>query len=128
MAGTATAQILVNGDRNLVVKYTLGGTTGDTTAGSLLDASATIPSVGVSELRIARAQWSLLAGVTVTVLWDATTNVTALELAGQDDQDYSEFGGILNNAGTGVTGDVLYTTTGYTAVGGGHFILHFRKS
>lgn len=129
MAATATQQIIANGPRNLVLKYTIAGTTGDTTAGALVDISALDSSVGASSLKLMGAQWGL-TGCSVNLLWDATANVSLIECpAGSDSQDFSKFGGIPNNAGTGVTGDVLFTTTGYTGSGdGGHIYLWFKKS
>ena len=128
MAATATQQIIANGPRNLVVKYTIAGTTGDTVAGTLLDISGVDADLGVSDLKLMSAQWGL-TGCSVNLLWNATANVALLECsAGSDSQDFSKFGGIPNNAGTGVNGDVLFTTTGYTAGGdGGHIYLHFKK-
>jgi len=47
-------------------------------------------------------------------LWGADANVICLTI-GEDQfqtHDFSKFGGIPNNAGTGKTGDVLFTTVG----------------
>jgi hypothetical protein len=127
MAATATQQILHNGSRNLVLKYTIGGTTGDTTAGVLVDASA----LGVdSNIRLVGVE-SSLTGFSCNLLWDATANVSLVELPSDENYsaDFSSFGGIDNNAGSGVTGDVLFTTTGYTASGdGGSIVLKFKKT
>ncbi len=44
-------------------------------------------------------------------------------------EDYSAFGGIKDNSGAGSTGDVLFTTTGYSASGdGGYIVLRFKKT
>lgn len=127
MAATATQQVIANGSRNLVLKYTIGGTTGDTTAGTLVDISALDATLPTDGLRLERAQWSL-TGFTVKLLWDATADVDLVEMGNSDDFDFSQEGGIVNNAGSGVTGDVNFTTTGYTAAGdGGSFVLHFKK-
>jgi hypothetical protein len=49
--------------------------------------------------------------------FDATANVLALSIP--ENQvgalDFTGFGGIANNAGSGVTGDILFTTRGHTA-------------
>jgi len=127
MAATATQQIINNGPRNLVVKYVIDGTTGDTAAGTLVDVSAIDTAIGVNGLTLVKAAWAL-DGFSVVLLWDATSDVSILELSGSDCQDYREFGGIKNNAGTGATGDVNWTSIGYTAAGGGHIVLHFRKT
>ena len=39
MAATATEQVINDGPRNLNLKYTIAGTTGDTAAGDLVDAT-----------------------------------------------------------------------------------------
>lgn len=127
MAATATQQVINNGPRNLVLHYTIGGTTGDTTAGTLVDVSSLDSTIGVNGLRLVKARWSL-TGFTMNLLWDATANVSLIELTGEGDQDYTHIGGFQNNAGAGATGDVLFTTTGYTASGdGGHVTLYFKK-
>lgn len=126
MAATATEQVLNNGARNLVLKYTIGGTTGDASAATLVDVSAL--DATIAELRLDKAQWSL-TGFSAKLLWDATTDVDLLELAeGEGEVDFTSIGGLTDDSGTGTTGDVNITTTGYTAAGdGGTIILHFRK-
>lgn len=130
MAATATQQIIANGKQNLVLKYTIGGTTGDTSAGTLVDVSALDSTIGVNGLRLMSVQ-AALTGFSCNLLWDATTDVALVELPTNQsiEQDFTRFGGIPNNAGSGATGDVNFTTTGYTASGdGGHILLHFRKT
>ena len=48
------------------------------------------------------------------IFFNASTNVLVAELAESSNghMDYSDFGGIPNNAGTGKNGDVLFTTKG----------------
>ena len=130
MAATATQQIIANGPRNLVVKYTIAGTTGDTTAGTLVDVSALDAGIGVNGLTLKSVQ-ATITGFTCSLLWDATANVELFRIPDGDnvDHDFSKFGGVKNNAGAGATGDVLFTTIGYTAGSdGGHIYLWFRKN
>jgi len=50
--------------------------------------------------------------------WDGTTDVLAWSLplaAGTGIFDFTKFGGLKNTAGAGITGDVLFTTTGLVA-------------
>jgi hypothetical protein len=51
----------------------------------------------------------------VNILFDATSDVLAIQLGENQsgDHDYSSFGGIPNNAGSGVTGDIKFTTVGH---------------
>ncbi len=134
MAATATEQIINDGNRRLTVKYTIAGTTGDTANGILVNASdfsdknGTV--LGANALTLMRIE-SSLTGFSCKLLWDATANIDLVELPSDDDlnQDFSRFGGIKDNSGTGSTGDVLFTTTGYTASGdGGTIVLRFKKT
>ena len=45
--------------------------------------------------------------------WDATTDVAAyaFDPSNQIDRDFRAYGGLVNNGGTGATGDLLLTTT-----------------
>lgn len=129
MAATATQQIIANGPRNLVLKYTIAGTTGDTTAGVLVDVSTLDANIGVNDLRLMSVQ-GVINGFTLSLLWNADANVDLFYIPDSEDvnQDFSRFGGIPNNAGTGADGDVLFTTVGYTASGdGGILYLWFKK-
>ena len=129
MAATATQQIIHNGARNLVVKYTIAGTSGETADGVLVDASALDATlVGDRLLRLDRVEWAL-TGFTCKLSWDGEdVNTDLVELpAGYGIQDFSDCGGIVNNVAN-ATGDVLFTTTGYSASGdGGSIILSFKK-
>lgn len=129
MAATATQQIIANGPRNLVLKYTIAGTTGDASAVALVDVSALDSGIGVNDLKLMAVD-AALTGFSCKLAWDATTDVDLLEIPSDQavSQDFSKFGGIQNNAGSGATGDVVFTTTGYTASGdGGHIYLWFKK-
>ena len=66
--------------------------------------------------------------------FDASTNVPALVLGGsaaagnvQGHMDFRSFGGIKNNAGSGVTGDIDLTTSGHTNLDHYTIILELRK-
>lgn len=102
-------QTLIDGPRNLVVKAT---GTNNVTAELLIDVSSYVPAS--TRVRIMKIHYQLDAGMTAVLLWDADSDVTAITLAaGADgDLDFAKFGGLINNAGTGVTGDIKLTTTG----------------
>lgn len=130
MAATATEQVLNNGVRNLNLKYTIAGTTGDVTGSTLVDVSSLDTGIGVNGLTLYEVE-SSLTGFSAKLQWDATSAVDLVELPSDEylKQDFSAEGGIKNNAGAGATGDVLITTTGYTASGDGGFILlRFKKT
>jgi len=129
MAATATQQIINNGSRNLVLKYTIAGTSGDTVKGTLVDLSALSTGNTVTGgLRLDKAVWSL-TGFSCLLEWDGAPDDTdLLQLSvGDGELNFNKFGGITNNA-EDQTGDVLFTTTDYGASGeGGHILLHFKK-
>jgi len=134
MAATATQQIINDGPRNLNVKYTIAGTTGDAAAVVLVNVSGFVDADGVAlganSLTLMSVDASL-TGFSCALLWDAGTNVNLIEIPSDDPikQDFSKFGGIKDNSGASSTGDVLFTTTGYTASGdGGHIYLKFKKT
>lgn len=114
MANTVAKQTLHNGDRNLVVKVNITGDgSGEETATQIVDVSAFSGyNVDWTEVRVDKAQWSN-SGVSLTLLWDATTDVAFLECpAGDGEVDFRKIGGLINNAGSGVTGDIMVTTVG----------------
>lgn len=130
MAATATQQVLNNGPRNLILKYTIAGTTGDVSGSTLVDISSLDSSIGANGLTLYKAEASL-TGFSCKLQWNATAAVDLIEIPSDQpyEQDFTKFGGIKDNSGSGSNGDVLFTTTGYTASGDGGFIwLHFKKT
>lgn len=124
MGDAVASQTIIDGPRNAVMKFTsLSDGTGE----------AAVKKVDVSELsgaparvRILKVHYSV-SGMVVTLLWDATIDVRILELAGDGCFDFSNFGGLPNNAGTGVTGDILFTTTGHTSGDSYSIVLELAK-
>ena len=110
---------VVDSDFEYVLKAT---TTGTNSAGSLLDASAAAGAATDPRLSIVGIAWTVAA--TTDILWDATTNVVALSLNGSGKMGFGDgMPAIPNNAGSGVTGDVLVTNG--TSVG--TIMIKFRK-
>ena len=128
MALTITKQTIIDGSRNLVVKIHLLGDSNDVTATLLInvsDYSSPTPGVGAS-VKVMRIVSSLEA-FHCTLLWDADTDVSFVDIPdGNHDQDFSKEGGLVNNAGTGITGDIMLTTRGI-GVEEGTFVLHMKK-
>ena len=66
-------------------------------------------------------------GMRVDLLWNASSNVVCKvlgaigALSSQGYMDFRDFGGITNNAGSGINGDLLLTTTGHTS--GDHYTI-----
>lgn len=131
MANTISKQTILDGDRNLVVKVTIvGDNTGDESATQLIDmstyAARTSDDAPVDSLQLLCVS-SSLEGWSARLLWDATADVDLLHLpSGNYFDDFQRFGGIPNNAGAGVTGDINITTVGL-GTENGHLTLHFKK-
>ena len=106
-------------DFEYVLKVT---TTGTNSAASLVDASAAEGAATDPRLSIVAVSWSVSSQT--DILWDATSNVVALSLSGSGKIGFGDgIPAIPNNAGSGVTGDVLVTNG--TSVG--TLIIKFRK-
>lgn len=116
MADAVTIQTLHDGDRHAVMLFNnVSDGTGES-AVLKVDVSALTPRTrdnatctGVS-IESIRFQ---VAGMSVSVLWDATTDVVAAVLSGENYLCYST--PLANNAGAGKTGDILFSTVGHTA-------------
>lgn len=115
MADAVTTQILVDGTQRAVFKFTnISDGTGESGVVkidvSALNSFQGEPCTGVSIQKID----VITAGMGLNMLWDATTDVLAMAFGEADfvALDFSRFGGITNNAGTGKTGDLLFTTVG----------------
>ena len=108
-----SAVTLKDTDFETVVKVT---TTGTNTNQSIVDASALEGAESDPRLAIVACQWT--TGNQTNILFDATSNVVALSLNGNGAYNVGsqQMPSILNNAGTGVTGDILLTN-GSTSVG-----------
>lgn len=117
MADAVTSQTIFDGERKAILKFTnVSDGTGETAA-LKVDVSALATDtfgktcVGVTLERIHVS----INGMSVSILWDATTDVPAFIAApGVYSFDFDKFQ-IPNDAGTGKNGDVLFTTIGATA-------------
>jgi hypothetical protein len=112
MADAVSSQTVFNGTRKLIVKLTnVSDGTGES-AVKKVDAS----DFSASEFRIEKVHYAT-SGMGARLLWDADTDVDAVLIPadGYGCLDFSEFGGIPNNAGAGKTGDINLTTVGHTA-------------
>lgn len=129
MTDSVTSQTIIDGPRNLVMDFTnLSDGTGEA-AVLKIDVSTLAPYEGqaCTSVTIWGVQYDVF-GMSVSILWDATTDVRALILSGYGNHDFSSTSGIPNNAGAGKNGDVLFTTNGASA-GDTYFIrLHCLKN
>ena len=114
MADAVTSQTILDGKRKTIIKLTnISDGTGEA-AVLKVDVSALSPAA--TSVRINKI-WYMTEGMKVNLLWDATTDVVALLLPQNVSGflDFESIGGIINNAGDGITGDIMLTTVGHTA-------------
>ena len=99
-----SAVTLKDTDYETVVKVT---TTGTNTNASIVDASALEGAESNPRLAIVACQWT--TGSQTNILFDASSNVVALSLNGNGTYNVGsqQMPSIPNNAGGGVTGDIL---------------------
>lgn len=113
MANTATSHTLIDGDRNLVMLFTGLLDTSNESRVIKVDASTFGPAA--TKIRIDKLQYSISSQLSLILDWDADTDVRFLTLSGQGEIEACKFGGLQNNAGTGVTGDIALTTVGWAS-------------
>ena len=126
MANTITRQVLHDSPRDYIVKFCIiGDGSGDETNTRV---NATSGDMGTSNKIV--AVHAELSGMNARLLFDATSKVFAVALSQYPGgmRDYRSFGGVVNNAGAGVTGDILITTSGLGATGFGSIILHVMRN
>jgi hypothetical protein len=116
MADAVTTQVLYESASDYVAKFTnVSDGTGE----------AAVTKVDVSALSPAAAELDLVeiiyatAGMSVQILFGATADVVAWLVPPDQHGKFNfrkiEPGKIRNNAGTGKTGDIKFTTVGHTA-------------
>ena len=116
MADAVTSQTIQDGERKAVLKFTNASDGSGESAVKKVDVSALATNsagdtcTGVATNKI----WWQCTGMSVKIEFDATSNVLAIGLSEDSNgyHDYSNFSGIPNNAGSGVTGDLDFTTVG----------------
>jgi hypothetical protein len=118
MADAVASQTLFDGERVAIMKFTnLSDGTGENKVVKV-NASALSPSAsgeactGVTITKIHASTH----GMEVQIYWDATTDVLCW-IVPQNSQytwDWEKIGGLVNNAGTGKNGNVLFSTADAT--------------
>jgi len=132
MADAVTSQTLIDGAAHAVMKFTnVSDGTGES-AVTKVDASALAADqngLACSGVVIERIWWQCI-GMKVQILWDASSDAFCIELGENQsgNHDYTIFGGLTNNAGSGKTGDVNFTTVGHTSADTYTIVLYLRKT
>ena len=131
MADAVTSQTLIDGPQTAVMKFTnISDGTGES-AVKKVDVSALSSSADGDTCTgvVIEKMWWQCIGMKVKLLFDATTDAFCIELGENQSghHDYTSFGGLTNNAGSGVTGDIMFTTVGHTSADPYTVILYMRK-
>ena len=138
MADTVTTQTLKDSASTWAVKLTnISDGTGE--AGIVkVSANTLVASDGGSTQRLSinRLFWNVSRGTSslqdprVTLTWRGTSNTTIVTLSGSGYWDLTTGGQapLINNAGAGANGDILLTTTGFTASAGYTVIVEGKKT
>jgi hypothetical protein len=138
MADTVTSQTLKDSATAWAVKLTnISDGTGESGVVKV-SANTLVASDGGSTQRLSinKLFWNVSKGTSslqdprVTLTWRGTSNTTIVTLSGSGTLDLTTNlqAPLTNNAGAGANGDILLTTTGFTASSGYTVILEGKKT
>jgi len=138
MADTVTSQTLKDSATAWAVKLTnISDGTGESGVVKV-SANTLVASDGGSTQRLSinKLFWNVSKGTSslqdprVTLTWRGTSNTTIVTLTGSGTLDLTTGlqAPLTNNAGAGANGDILLTTTGFTASSGYTVILEGKKT
>ena len=119
MADAVASQTILDGERVAIMKFTnISDGTGENKVVKV-NAAALAPSSagGACDAVTITKIHASTHGLEVQIYWDATTDILCW-IAPQNSQytwDFSQFGGLINNAGTGKNGNVLFSTVDASA-------------
>ena len=119
MADAVATQTIQDGARKAIFRFTNVSDGSGEAAVKKIDVSAltkdpvscaTCTKVSIEKI------WYTTVGMGVKIFFDASTDLLAWQLNADyaDELDFSEFNGIPNNAGSGVTGDIMFTTVAHS--------------
>ena len=131
MADAVTSQTIQDGDRIAVMKFTNISDGDGEAAVKKVDVSALQAESGTERACAGvtiQQIWYDCSGMTVDILWDATSNALCWTLSGYGFYDFRQAGPLTNNAGSGKTGDILFTTAGDDNTDRYTIMLAMRKS
>jgi hypothetical protein len=119
MVDTVATQTLLDGERLVIQKFTnISDGTGETAVNKVIVANLAPNAFGVActGVKINKI-WATTHGMEVRILWDATTDLLTWMLPQNTNyfMDFSEFGGLTNNAAPTKTGNIAFTTSDASA-------------
>ena len=131
MADAVATQTIIDGSKTAVLKFTnVSDGSGESDVVKVDVSALSNNSLGqtCTGATIEKIWWQCI-GMKVQVLFDATTNVFCIELGENQSghHDYTDFGGLPNNAGSGKTGDIVFTTVGHTSADTYTVIMQVKK-
>ena len=131
MADAVTSQTLFDGDKHVVMKFTNISDGSGESAVKKVDVSALNSDIygnTCSSVAIEKIWWQCI-GMKVQLFFDATSDAFIIELGENQSghHDYSEFGGLPNNASS-PTGDIDFTTVGHSSADTYTVTLKMRKN
>tara|TARA_Y100001970_G_scaffold291543_1_gene429087 strand:+ start:3946 stop:4347 length:402 start_codon:yes stop_codon:yes gene_type:complete len=132
MADTVTSQTIIDSQKLAILKFTNESDgTGESSVKKVDVSALGKNNLGESCTRVSirRIYWAT-RGMGVDIEFDASTNVLAIPLPADStgDEYYDLFTGIPNNAGSGITGDIDFTTVGHSSGDAYSIILVLDKS
>ena len=118
MADAVTSQTLLDGERLAIMKFTnISDGTGETAVTKVNVANLARNAAGLACTSVAVTKiTSVCHGMEVRMYWDATTDVPFFmsTINTNYENDFSNFGGITNNAGAGKNGNIVFSTADQT--------------
>lgn len=121
MADAVTTQIIQDGPRNAVIKFTnISDGTGEAAVDKVIVGNLSKLGNGqpCTEVVLSRVQY-YMNGMDVTMNFSVSSGtagfIAKLNENDLGDMDFRDFSGIPNNAGSNKTGNISFTTTGHGA-------------
>ena len=119
MADAVASQTIQDGERTAVMRFTnVSDGTGESAVKKVDVSALAANSAGkaCTEVHIQRIYW-MTVGMSLKMEFDASTNVllTHIPADATGDEYYDNFTAIPNNAGSGKTGDIDFTTVGHSS-------------
>ena len=133
MADAVATQTIQDGAKTAIFRFTnVSDGTGETAVAKIdVSALSSDPMTGAActGCTIQKIYYSTI-GMDVKIFFDASSNVLAWQLNADwaDTLDFTDFTGIPNNAGSGKTGDVLFTTVGHSSGDVYNIVMQVSKS
>ena len=115
MADADTSQTLLDGERLAIMKFTnISDGTGETAVTKVNASSLTASNSGQACTGVVVNKITAVChGMEVRMYWDASTDVPFFlsNVNSNYTNDFSTFGGITNNSGTGKNGNIVFSTS-----------------